>query len=83
VQAYGTRIDHVLGDAKSKGDLGGHFGTGLTEAEVHYLMQHEWAENADDVLWRRSKLGLYLSAQEKEALGQFMMAGQKPAAARL
>jgi glycerol-3-phosphate dehydrogenase len=73
----------VLGEAKSKSDLGAHFGAGLTEAEVRYLMQHEWAENADDVLWRRSKLGLYLSAQEKAALGQFMAAGQKPAAARL
>jgi glycerol-3-phosphate dehydrogenase len=83
VQAYGTRIDQVLGAAKSKSDLGVHFGAGLTEAEVHYLMQHEWAENADDVLWRRSKLGLYLSPQEKAALGQFMAAGQKPAAARL
>ena len=72
VQAYGTRIDRVLGAAKSAEELGTRFGADLTEAEVRYLMQHEWAESADDVLWRRSKLGLLFSDQQKEALGRFM-----------
>ena len=53
-------------------DLGTRFGADLTEAEVRYLMQHEWAESADDVLWRRSKLGLLFSDEQKEALGRFM-----------
>jgi glycerol-3-phosphate dehydrogenase len=78
VAAYGSRLERVLGDAKRLTDLGRNFGHDLTEAEVRYLMQHEWAESADDVLWRRSKLGLKFSKAEKEALAQFM-AGAKAA----
>ena len=76
VHAYGTRIDHVLGGAKSAEELGACFGADLTEAEVNYLMQHEWAESIDDVLWRRSKLGLRFSEEQKQALGRFMAARQ-------
>jgi glycerol-3-phosphate dehydrogenase len=72
VGAYGTRISHVLGDARQIDDLGARFGADLTAAEVRYLMRHEWAETADDVLWRRSKLGLAFSPGEREALAQFM-----------
>ena len=79
VQAYGTRIERVLGAANSVEDLGLSFGADLSEAEVRYLMQHEWAESADDVLWRRSKLGLLFSDRQKETLGRFMAAGQAPA----
>jgi glycerol-3-phosphate dehydrogenase len=53
-------------------DLGPSFGAGLTGAEVRYLMRHEWAETADDVLWRRSKLGLYLTKDEAAAVERFM-----------
>ena len=61
VRAYGTRLDRILGDARdSRDDLGERFGDDLTAAEVRYLMRHEFAETADDVLWRRSKLGLRL-----------------------
>jgi glycerol-3-phosphate dehydrogenase len=74
VRAYGTRIDRVLGVARSLDDLGTHFGADLTEAEVRYLIKHEWAETADDVLWRRSKLGLYFGDKERQALAQFMAA---------
>jgi glycerol-3-phosphate dehydrogenase len=82
VQAYGTRIDRVLGTANSWEDLGIRFGADLTEAEVRYLTRHEWAESADDVLWRRSKLGLLFSDQEKDALARFMAVtqGQGPSA---
>jgi glycerol-3-phosphate dehydrogenase len=76
VQAYGTRIDRVLGDAKQPGDLGPVFGADLTAAEVRYLMAKEWARTADDVLWRRSKLGLRFSAAERSALELFMQAGK-------
>ena len=58
VRAYGTRIDSILGQAKSLADLGECFGADLTAAEVRYLMEREWAGDADDILWRRSKLGL-------------------------
>lgn len=70
--AYGTRVERILGSARSFDDLGPHLGHGLTAGEVRYLMRHEWAETADDVLWRRTKLGLKFSAQQKEALTQFM-----------
>jgi glycerol-3-phosphate dehydrogenase len=81
VRAYGTRIDKVLGTAVSPYDLGPHLGHDLTGAEVRYLMAHEWAQTADDVLWRRSKLGLRLSAAEREALTRFMadVAGERAA----
>ena len=60
VRAYGTRLDRILGDARDLAALGERFGGELTAAEVRYLMRHEFAETADDVLWRRSKLGLRL-----------------------
>jgi glycerol-3-phosphate dehydrogenase len=60
-------------------DLGPCLGADLTGAEVRYLMEREWAQTADDVLWRRSKLGLRFSAEERERLARFMteMVGQK------
>jgi glycerol-3-phosphate dehydrogenase len=74
VRAYGTRIDRVLGDAKSLADLGTCFGADLTEAELRYLIAQEWAREADDVLWRRSKLGLRLDARQRAAVAEFMAA---------
>src|SRR5215467_3857760 len=71
--AYGMRVDRILGKAKKMDDLGRRFGADLTAAEVRYLMQQEWAETADDVLWRRSKIGLRLSRDDREALSQFMV----------
>jgi glycerol-3-phosphate dehydrogenase len=64
----------VLGDAQSRDDLGPRFGDDLTGGEVRYLMTHEWARFPDDVLWRRSKLGLTVPSQGREALAQFMAA---------
>ncbi len=65
---YGTRTNEILGDAQSLSDLGRHFGADLYESEVAYLMRHEWARAADDILWRRSKLGLRLTHDERDAL---------------
>jgi glycerol-3-phosphate dehydrogenase len=70
--AYGTRVTNVLKTAAKLEDLGTHFGADLTATEVRYLMDKEWAETADDVLWRRSKLGLRLSEAQRTALDQFM-----------
>jgi glycerol-3-phosphate dehydrogenase len=70
-RAYGTRLERVLGPASSRDEVGPWFGP-LSAAEVRYLMRHEWARAADDVLWRRTKLGLALSSQDKEALAAFM-----------
>ena len=78
VAAYGTRVKLVLDGVARAEDLGPRFGPDLTGVEIRYLMRHEWAQTADDVLWRRSKLGLYLSKEERDAVGWFM-GGQCPA----
>jgi glycerol-3-phosphate dehydrogenase len=72
VRAYGTRVGDVLGKAENYESLGVRFGADLTEAEVRYLMNKEFAVDADDVLWRRSKLGLRVSDIERAALQRFM-----------
>ena len=74
VRAYGTRVDAILQGAKRPDDLGICFGADLTAAEVRYVMAKEWAKTADDVLWRRSKLGLRFSPAEHAALERFMAA---------
>ena len=58
--AYGPRAVKVLGHATSIHDLGRSFGATLTESEVKYLIAHEWACTAEDIVWRRSKLGLHV-----------------------
>ncbi len=77
IAAYGTRIEAVLGDADSLDQLGPAFGPELTAAEVRYLMAKEWARFPDDVLWRRSKLGLTIPAADRAALAEFM-ANEQP-----
>jgi glycerol-3-phosphate dehydrogenase len=62
----------VLGAAKHADDLGPWLGADLSGAEVRYLMREEWAQTADDVLWRRSKLGLAFSLGQRESLARFM-----------
>jgi glycerol-3-phosphate dehydrogenase len=74
VLAYGTRVARVLGPARRLEDLGACLGADLTAVEVRYLMEREWAQTEDDVLWRRSKLGLRFSPQERERLARFMAA---------
>jgi glycerol-3-phosphate dehydrogenase len=72
VHAYGTRVDRVLGDARSREELGPWLGADLTGAEVRYLSEREFAHTADDVLWRRSKLGLRFPFGARDALARFM-----------
>ncbi|AJY43637.1 glycerol-3-phosphate dehydrogenase [Burkholderia humptydooensis] len=60
-RAYGTRAERVIGQAKSLAGLGAELAPGLYEAELRYLRDAEWASCADDVLWRRSKLGLHVA----------------------
>jgi glycerol-3-phosphate dehydrogenase len=72
VAAYGTRAKHILAGAQSMADLGLWFGATLTETEVRYLMTEEFARTAEDVLWRRTKLGLVLSDAEAATLDRFM-----------
>ena len=70
--AYGTRIERMLQGVRSAADLGEPLGADLTPREVDYLRDHEWAATAQDILWRRSKLGLWLSPQEVERLDRYL-----------
>jgi glycerol-3-phosphate dehydrogenase len=72
VAAYGSRLAEVLGTAKSRDELGQAFGPELTAAEVRYLMTREWARFPEDVLWRRTKLGLTMVGADRDALAVFM-----------
>ncbi|MGB3315933.1 MAG: glycerol-3-phosphate dehydrogenase, partial [Albidovulum sp.] len=72
IRTYGTEASMILGDAISATDLGRGFGAGLTEAELRWLMEKEYATTAEDVVWRRTKLGLRLSAEQIAALDGWM-----------
>lgn len=72
VRSYGTRTRGFLAGVSSVDGLGKHFGHGLYAKEVDYLMNMEWARTADDILWRRSKLGLRFNAAEVEALQAYI-----------
>jgi glycerol-3-phosphate dehydrogenase len=72
VAAYGTRVRLVLKGVAREEDMGPRFGADLTGVELRYLMRHEWAQTADDVLWRRSKLGLHLSKDDAGAVERFV-----------
>ncbi|MET0547319.1 MAG: glycerol-3-phosphate dehydrogenase [Caulobacterales bacterium] len=67
-RTYGTRAWRILESAKTFANLGEHFGAGLTAREVRYLVAHEWARTIDDILWRRTKLGLRLNARDQDRL---------------
>lgn len=67
-RTYGTRARQLLGGATTRADLGRDFGATLTEAEIAYLTREEWAETAEDVLWRRTKLGLRMTEAERAAV---------------
>ncbi len=69
---YGTRVTQLLQHCAGVEDLGRSFAGGLYQVEVDYLMQNEWAQTTEDILWRRSKKGLRLSVAEVEALDQYV-----------
>jgi len=83
VNAYGTLSEQVLDGASNPDDLGPDFGDGLSGREVNYLMAREWARFADDVLWRRSCLGLTMTAGHRDALARFMTTQAPPGASPL
>lgn len=70
--AYGTTAFEILRDATSLADCGHHFGHGLTQREVEHLTAREWAQTADDILWRRTKLGLRFTPTEAGALADYL-----------
>jgi len=70
--AYGMLAMEILGDARALEDCGYHFGHGLTQAEVDYLVTREWSLTVEDILWRRTKLGLRLSPEQTERLAGYL-----------
>ncbi|MEX0319184.1 MAG: glycerol-3-phosphate dehydrogenase [Ruegeria sp.] len=77
VRAYGSEAAQVLGDAKAASDLGEDFGATLTAREIAWLMDREYARTAEDVVWRRNKLGLRLNPEQIAALDAWMAARRK------
>ncbi|HEX8622055.1 MAG TPA: glycerol-3-phosphate dehydrogenase [Allosphingosinicella sp.] len=71
-RAYGTRLRDMIGDARALADLGRDFGAGLHEAELRWLRDREFARTADDVLWRRTKLGLAMSPEQARAVEEWL-----------
>ncbi len=72
-KTYGTRAARFLEGANRLRDLGENFGAGLSQKEVDYLIAEEWARSADDILWRRTKLGLKLSAEQRRKLNSYVI----------
>ncbi len=73
-QAYGTDAKKLLAGCKIRQDMGTHFGSDLYQREVEYLIDNEWAMTAEDIVWRRSKTGLYMSKKEIETLDIWLRA---------
>ena len=80
VRAYGTEAVDVLGDATGMEDLGPHFGATLTGREVAWMMRHEYAQRAEDIVWRRTRLGLRMSEAQIKALDKWITSGEAMAA---
>ena len=71
---HGTLAAAVLGEARLETDLGEHFGAGLYAREAVYLVEHEWAQTAEDVLWRRTKAGLHLTPAQHNRVAAWLEA---------
>ena len=71
-RAYGSRVERVVGNAHALRDLGDEIAPGLYESELRYLQREEWAHDADDVLWRRSKLGLHYTEPQRQQVAQWL-----------
>jgi glycerol-3-phosphate dehydrogenase len=73
VRSYGTKTRALLSNVSTLADLGKNFGHGLYAVEADYLVDHEWAQSAEDILWRRSKLGLRFNAEEAQKLEDYVV----------
>ena len=72
VRRHGTRAVAIFGEAKEASALGENFGHGLTAAEIDYLVREEWARSGDDVLWRRTKCGIGMTADERVRVTEYV-----------
>jgi glycerol-3-phosphate dehydrogenase len=80
VRTYGTLAQRIFAGTTRAEDLGLHFGASLYEREVRHLVDKEWAMTADDILWRRTKLGLRLTAGERHRLEEWLRMHGSPGA---
>ena len=74
LRRHGALAEEIIGDAREERGLGSNFGGGLYERELEYLVRNEWAREAEDVLWRRTKCGLHMSAAEKTRVRAWLAA---------
>jgi glycerol-3-phosphate dehydrogenase len=72
VRRHGARSELVLSKAGRPEDLGTNFGAGLTAREIDCLIADEWAETAEDILWRRTKCGLHMDAAQRAAVEAYL-----------
>ncbi len=82
-RAYGTLLNQVLDGVSHEADLGQDFGDGLTAREVDWLIEHEWAKSADDILLRRTKIGLATGPETKAAVEAYLVSRQDAASSAL
>ncbi|MGB0734189.1 MAG: glycerol-3-phosphate dehydrogenase C-terminal domain-containing protein, partial [Pontibacterium sp.] len=78
VRCYGTIALDILSDTKNLEGMGEHFGAGLYSIEVDYLVQKEWAITVEDIIWRRTKLALFMKSEEKAKLAEYLAAASVP-----
>ena len=78
VRTYGSEIHSILAGRESVDDLGEHFGAGLYASEVEHLVEHEWARTTEDILWRRTKMGLRMPESGELRIGKFLEAASMP-----
>jgi glycerol-3-phosphate dehydrogenase len=71
-RTYGTRVWKVFATVKSQADMGHDFGAGLSEAELIYMRDHEWVHDMEDALYRRTKLGLHMSEEQRQAVTRYL-----------
>jgi glycerol-3-phosphate dehydrogenase len=81
-RTYGTRLDAMIDGRRRLEDLGADLGGGLYEAEVDHLVANEWARTAEDILWRRTRLGLHVGADTAARLEKLLAVGGRIPAAR-
>lgn len=78
-RTYGSNSELIIGNATSLEELGEHFGHDLYEAELRYLVEHEWVRKLDDAIWRRTKLGMWLSDEQKARVSEWLNQHANPA----
>ena len=82
-RTYGSHSEIILANANSLSDLGEDFGHDLYEAELRYLVEKEWVVELDDALWRRTKLGMWLSEEQQARVKTWLAENAKPKALSL